>query len=72
MSRDASTIVVLNATGIEKAVPLSWIGRSEARLGMLTQPFDSKLCLKPKRSRMTRTEYRTAAQAGMSNTFGTS
>ena len=63
---------VLNAMGMAKADPSSRIGSVNFRCGIVITPPLSKLCSKPKRSRMTRTEYSTELQAGMSKTFGTS
>ena len=65
--------VVLKAMGTMKAEPLSWIAKECPRSGMVISPgLESKLCLKPKKSRMTRTEYSIELQAGMSKMLGTS
>ena len=62
---------VLKAMGMAKADPLSCIGSCCRRSGIVMAPWSElKSCLKPKRSRMMRTEYNTALQAGMRRTLG--
>ena len=63
---------MLKAIGTAKDEPLSWIGSCRRRFGIEMAPLSElKSWLKPKRSRITRTEYSTALQAGMRRTFGT-
>ena len=69
--REALTAVVLKATVMANEVPLSRIWRA-GRPGIVMLMAASKSCVKPKRSRMMRTEYRTWSHLGNSSTFGTS